>query len=296
MEQSDTDPTWYRAVEGALGVRPVGHRPLSGGCVAPVYRVDLPRGHSVVAKLDPKSGAGGLVLEGDMLEYLDRKSQLPVPEVFLKTDQVLLMAFVAGESPIDRPAEEQAGRLLAGLHGVMGPDHGRRGYGFDADTRIGGLRQPNPWTRSWIAFFRDHRLLYMAHETFDAGQLSLPLLQRISTLAERLPDMIDEPLHPSLIHGDLWTGNIIVDRGQVTGFVDPAICYADAEIELAFTTLFGTFGEPFFKSYNEIRPISDGFFEGRLDIYNLWYLLVHVRLFGGSYVSSVERVLSRLGV
>jgi fructosamine-3-kinase len=133
----------------------------------------------------------------------------------------------------------------------------------------------------------------MAREAFDAGQLVLPMLQRIDRLAERLPELIDEPLHRSLIHDDMWTGNIIVSRGRITGFIDPALCYADAELELAFSTLFGTFGEPFFKRYGKIRPIAEGFLEVRLDIYNLWYLLIHVRLFGGSYVESVERILRR---
>ncbi len=79
------------------------------------------------------------------------------------------------------------------------------------------------------------------------------------------------------------------------GFVDPAIYYAHPEIELAFTTLFGTFERPFFDRYHELRPIAPGFFEERRDIYNLYPLLVHVRLFGGSYVSSVERTLRQFG-
>ena len=83
---------------------------------------------------------------------------------------------------------------------------------------------------------------------------------------------------------------------SVSGFVDQAVRYADAEIELAFSTLFGTFGVSFFKRYNEIRPIADGFFDLRLDIYNLWHLLTHVRLFGGSYVGSVDRILRRHGL
>jgi len=296
MTTPNNDPAWYRTVEGALGVRPASHTPLAGGCVAAVFRVDLGNGQSLVAKVGETGNAGNLVLEGAMLEYLGQESQLPVPEVYFKTERLLLMELLPGNSQIDTLAETHAGQLLAELHNVLGPDYGRLGYGFELDTVIGGLKQPNPWTRSWIDFFRDHRLLYMAREAFDAGQLDLSTLQRIDRLAEKLPNLIDEPLHPSLIHGDMWTGNVIVDRGRITGFVDPALCYADAELELAFSTLFGTFGEPFFKSYSEIRPIADGFFEVRLDIYNLWYLLVHVRLFGGSYVNSVERILNRHGL
>jgi fructosamine-3-kinase len=120
-------------------------------------------------------------------------------------------------------------------------------------------------------------------------------MNRLETLAGRLDRWIAEPAHPSLLHGDLWTGNILVNRGRVVGFIDPALYYGDAEIELAFGTLFGTFGRPFFERYGELRPLNPGFFEERRDLYNLYPLLVHVRLFGGSYVGSVEATLDRFG-
>jgi len=296
MTPEGSDRSWYRAVEGALGSVPIGHQPLSGGCIAPVYRVDLQNGRNAVAKLGGADNYGGLVLEGDMLEYLGRESMLPVPEVYLKTENLFLMEFLEGDSQLGTASEQHAAELLAALHNNLGPDYGHFGYGFDRDTVIGGLRQPNPWTRSWIEFFRDQRLMYMAREAFDAGRMELSLLQRVERLSEQLERFIDEPLHPSLVHGDMWTGNVIIDRGRIAGFVDPAIYYADAEIELAFSTLFGTFSEPFFKRYNEIRPIADGFFDVRLDIYNLWHLLTHVRLFGGSYLRSVDRILSHHGI
>ncbi|MFQ5491862.1 MAG: fructosamine kinase family protein, partial [Phycisphaerae bacterium] len=90
-------------------------------------------------------------------------------------------------------------------------------------------------------------------------------------------------------------GNVLALGGRITGFVDPALYYGDPEIELAFATLFGTFGRPFFDRYQEIRPLRPGFFDLRRDILNLYPLLVHVRLFGGGYVASVERILARLG-
>ena len=93
----------------------------------------------------------------------------------------------------------------------------------------------------------------------------------------------------------MWGGNVLVREGRIAGFVDPAIYYADAEIELAFSTLFSTFGEPFFARYGEIRPMRPGFFEQRRDIYNLYPLLVHTRLFGGHYAGAVKRTLKRFG-
>ncbi len=135
----------------------------------------------------------------------------------------------------------------------------------------------------------------MGGQALAAGRLPKRLMGRLEALAGRLERWLEEPEHPSLIHGDVWTGNVLCRRGRVAGFVDPAIYYAHAEIELAFSTLFGTFSGTFFARYGEIRPLRPGFFEERLDLYNLYPLLVHVRLFGGSYAASVERTLKRFG-
>ena len=119
---------------------------------------------------------------------------------------------------------------------------------------------------------------------------TLRLLER---LCGRLPDLIGEAAPPSLIHGDVWGGNVLVRGGRIAAFVDPAIHYADAEVELAFSTLFGTFGEPFFRRYGELRPLRPGFFEARRDLYNLYPLLVHTALFGVQYARSVGRIADR---
>ena len=128
-----------------------------------------------------------------------------------------------------------------------------------------------------------------------ANRLPAPVMARLEKFSRHLDTWLAEPDQPSLIHGDLWGGNVLAADGHISGFIDPAIYYANAEIELAFTTLFGTFSEPFFERYQEHRPLKPGFFEQRRDIYNLYPLLVHVRLFGGSYIGSVERTLTKFG-
>lgn len=263
-------------------------RALGGGCVGDVARVDLADGRSLVAKTGgPDSG---LAIEGFMLERLAELSALPVPAVIHADDTLLLMDYIEASGGIDAAAQTHAADLVAGLHAVTGET-----FGFERDTLIGGLHQPNPPTGRWLDFFRDHRLLYMGRQALDAGRLPGRLMAHLEKLAGRLDRWIEEPSHPSLLHGDLWTGNVLVHRGRVVGFIDPAIYYGDAEIELAFSTLFGTFGQPFFARYGEHRPLKPGFFEVRRDLYNLYPLLVHVRLFGGSYVASVDAILGRLG-
>jgi fructosamine-3-kinase len=168
-------------------------------------------------------------------------------------------------------------------------------HGLEEPTLIGGLHQPNPWADSWLTFFREQRLLYMGREAVRRGRLPEAIFGRLAEFAAHLDRWLMEPQRPSLIHGDVWTTNVLALGDQVTGFVDPAIYYADPEIELAFITLFGTFARPFFTRYQEIRPLAPGFFEERRDIYNLYPLLVHVTLFGGGYVHSVDETLQQFG-
>ena len=260
-------------------------RALAGGCIDQVLKVDLTNGAAVVVKQGERA-----VLEGWMLDYLRGHGDLPVPEVLLAEDGWLVMSFIDTAGPLDDDAERHAADLLVRLHETRGP-----AFGFERDTVIASLAQPNPRTPLWRDFFRDHRLLHMAGEADDAGRLPADMRHRIDRLAGRLDRWIEEPDHPALIHGDMWGGNVLTRAGRIAGFIDPAIYHADPEIELAFSTLFSTFGAAFFDRYGERRPLRPGFFEARRDLYNLYPLLVHVRLFGAGYVGSVDGILKRFG-
>lgn len=276
-------------VEASTGARVVRQWPLAGGCVGAVTGLELSDGERLVAKT-ADGPQGGLKLEGFMLGYLKRHSRLPVPRVLHADDRLLLMEMLPSGGRLDPSSQRQAAEMLAHLHEVRGP-----AFGFERDTVIGALPQPNPWCEDWLTFFAEHRLRHMGQAARREGRLPGRLFDRLEHLIARLDRWIDPPAGPALIHGDMWTGNVLVAKGAISGFIDPAIHYADPEIELAFSTLFGTFGAPFFDRYQEIRPLAPGFFEARRDLYNLYPLLVHVRLFGGGYVSSVTRVLERFG-
>lgn len=276
------------AIEAVTGARAVRVERLAGGCVGDVYKVLLSDGETVAAKA---GGAGsGLRMEGFMLRYLAGHSALPVPAVLHEDDSLLLMSYLDGGGGLNAGAQRHAADLVAALHGVTADR-----FGFPCDTVIGGLAQPNPWSGSWRTFFRDQRLMAMGNDARRAGRLPGAMMTRLEKFCAKLDRWIGEPAAPSLIHGDMWSGNVLAKDGGIAGFIDPAIYYADAEIELAFTTLFGTFSDAFFDRYQDHRPIAPGFFEERRDIYTLYPLLVHVRLFGGSYVGSVDRTLSRFG-
>jgi fructosamine-3-kinase len=277
-------------VEARLGERMLSVRPLGGGCIGEVYRAELEEGTPLVAKVD-RNGESHLEREAYMLRYLREKSDLPVPEVYHGSETLLLMEFIEGSSRFTEGAERHAAELLAGLHGITADS-----YGHERDTLIGALDQSNPPTKSWPEFFRDHRLLYIALVAHEAGRLPVEDLLRVERLSEKIDELIEDPNPPALIHGDVWSANVLARGDRITAFLDPAIYYADPEIELAFISLFDSFGRPFLDRYQEIRPIRDGFFEVRRDLYILYPLLVHTYFFGGGYLGSVRNTLDRFGL
>ncbi len=280
--------SWRQTVETVTGRRVARAAPLTGGCIADVWRADLEGGSSIVAKVATETG--NLEIEGFMLRYLAEQSALPVPRVLHAESSVLLLEFVHGESRFSAAAETHAATLLADLHARTGPC-----FGFTRDTLIGPLRQPNPGTASWAEFFREHRLLSMADVAAAAGHLPPSTHDRVRRLAEELGSLIEEPEAPALLHGDVWTTNVLARGDAISAFIDPAIYWGHPEIELAFITLFSTFGAAFFERYSRLRPIRPGFFEQRRHIYNLYPLLVHTALFGLGYASQVSGNLRLLG-
>ena len=163
-------------VEVSLGERLKSARPMGGGCIGEVYRVELEDGTPLVAKVD-REGESHLEREAYMLRYLREKSDLPVPEVYHGSETLLLMEFVEGSSRFSEGAERHAAELLAALHGITAD-----AYGHERDTLIGSLDQPNPWTGSWAEFFREQRLLYMARIAHDAGRLPAEDVRRLERI------------------------------------------------------------------------------------------------------------------
>lgn len=202
----------------------------------------------------------------------------PVPEIHEVTPTRIVMDWVDGPADWDL-----LGRRIAGVHRTSAAE-----FGFPHDNMIGALAQRNDWQPTWGEFFADARI------RDHLGDPAVP-----TGLSDRLSRACDGPLQtlldeheptPSLIHGDLWSGNIVGGRW----LIDPAVAYADREMELAFLTMFGGVPEALEAAYREAWPLDDGW-ELRRPALRLHHLLVHVRLFGGSYVGRLAATLDRLG-
>ncbi|NJO03232.1 MAG: fructosamine kinase family protein, partial [Bacteroidia bacterium] len=181
---------------------------------------------------------------------------------------------------------EHFGQSLAALH-----RHRHHQYGLHFDNYIGSLPQHNAYLEDGLQFFIERRLKAQAGLALYENKISPQLYERINQLAEKLGDLLP-PEPPALLHGDLWSGNFMVNhQGQAT-IIDPATYFGNREAEIAFTQLFGGFDQRFYQAYQAENPLTPGFDE-RKDIYNLYPLLVHVNLFGSGYLSGVERTLSK---
>ncbi|MDG4718994.1 MULTISPECIES: fructosamine kinase family protein [Thalassospira] len=262
---------------------------LSGGTMASVTRVELGSGRLLVIKQSHLANSD-LKIEARMLRYFARHSPIHCPSVLHADNACLVMDYMANDNQMSQRVQRDLAEQLAAQHRITATT-----FGLEFDTLIGGLPQPNPQTESWVTFFGEHRLRHIAQAAHQGGQLSASTTARIDRLIDKLDGLIPDKPTAALLHGDLWGGNILCQDGKLAGLIDPALYYGDREIELAFGTLFGDLGPAFFGRYNEILPIEPGFFEERRDLYNLYPLLVHVRLFGAPYIGAVENILMRFG-
>jgi protein-ribulosamine 3-kinase len=191
---------------------------------------------------------------------------------------------------LGRPSEnshELAGRQLALLHSATATQ-----FGWQLDNHIGATPQPNGWRDNWIDFWREQRLGYQLELAACNGYGG-----RLQMLGEQMldqfPTLIDHAPQPSLIHGDLWGGNMSFDSTGQPVIYDPATYYGDREAEIAMTELFGGFSGDFYAAYREAWPLDAGYVT-RKTLYNLYHILNHLNLFGGGYLGQAQGMMERL--
>jgi fructosamine-3-kinase len=256
------------------GVAPERIQRLYGGDLSEVLLLQRDGGQPVVAKGGPSAGT-----EAQMLREL-AGSGVPVPAVEAEYDDVLLIEYVEADGAFTPRTWADISTRARALHGHIGDS-----YGWPVDYAFGSVRLDNAPGQDWPRFWGEQRLV----ET--AALLDRPWRERVERLAARVGDLL--PAHPpaSLLHGDLWVGNMLVRGGRLAAFIDPACYHGHAEVDLAMICLFGRPDDSFWDGYGRLEPG----WEQRRPIYQLFPALVHLRLFGASYASLVDRLLGAAG-
>jgi protein-ribulosamine 3-kinase len=275
-------------------------RDLSGGCIHQVVEIELSDGQKLVAKLNSSSQKTVFDEECAGLTALQRTNTVvtPVPLACVADDSyaVLLMRRIEppGGQANSKVMWERFGRDLAALHQV---DAGSR-YGFDANNHIGSTVQPNEWCNDWVEFNQVHRLGFQLKLLRDRRHVSTSQARMIQTMIDRLDQILPRRPKPSLLHGDLWSGNVIPtsrDDGSGTcAVIDPACSIGDGWADIAMMKLFGGFDRACFDSYGEIHNEPE-YLPERILGYQLYHVLNHANIFGGGYVEQAVTLARQLG-
>lgn len=310
-----------RALEGATGrsQRIERANPVGGGCINPSAKLETEGGDTFFAKWNPAPLPGFFATEARGLTHLADTGALRVPQV---------MGFGEGEGgepgwlvlefiPRGGPAPgygETMGRGLAALHrarggvaregaksvaeGAQAAGEKAESYGWEESNYIGSLSQSNATSPVWGEFWRDERIYPQAEKAREAGYFPGREGEEVDALLDALPHLLEGAGNdgPSLLHGDLWSGNVYPGPAGEPVLIDPSVYRGHREVDLAMSELFGGFPSSFYHAYNEAWPISPRYDAVRRDAYQLYYLLVHVNLFGfgytGSSMSAVRRLLA----
>jgi len=263
---------------------------FTNGQIGDIYKVKTSKRDYVLKTSKPSTR---LQTEANMLKDIN-KYDLPVPKVYDVSETHLLMEYIQENRESENVHDISAANVLSNLHAVTNES---RMYGYYYDTTIGPFYQKNEQTQyNWTLFLGQMRILPMAKICYDKGQINIKILHRLESLCYDLYKRIDiSTITPSLLHGDIWSGNILFNKDGAT-LIDPAISFGDKEMELAFIIMFDTFGKTFFDKYSEIHPLSNDFYDVKVPLYQIYPTLVHVALYGSSYMNSLEDLLKRLKV
>ena len=279
--------TLAAALEHSLGEVLQSARPMAGGDIAQAWQVELASGERLFVK--SRAGAEHRFFEVEALglEWLRAaSSSLRVPTLRAqgRGEEPAFLALEYLEPAAPTPShEERLGRGLAELHRASLPS-----FGLDYDNFIGSLPQRNGSFERWVDFYRERRLLPLIRDLH--GHFDEATQQAFEELLGSLEAFVGPAEAPARLHGDLWAGNALCTEGSRPALIDPAVYAGHREVDLAMMRLFGGFGPRVFAAYEEAFPLAPGH-EGRVALYQLYPLLVHVRLFGEAYLGQLQRTL-----
>ena len=264
--------------------------PASGGCINNGGKLTTSQGTFFIKWNSATLYPGMFAKEKTGLQLLRQAGGITVPlpgEVYEGHEYSCIVMEYIESGPRARRYWQQLAEGLASVHHVVSET-----YGLDHDNYMGSIVQYNPASHNWTDFFINARLEAQVKLARDHGRMDTRHTRLFKALYAKLDHiLITEP--PCLVHGDLWSGNIITSEQGEPALIDPAVSFAHREIDIAMTQLFGSLPREFYEVYNDVYPLAHGWQE-RLDVYNLYPLLVHVNLFGGGYLGQVMHILKGL--
>lgn len=260
---------------------------ISGGCINDCYHIQTTEKEFFLKVNDAATYPGMFAAEVKGLTLLENACPGFTPEVILQYEeantQYLILAYHTSKRR-EKNYWQRFANNLALVH-----QNANNYFGLDHTNYIGALPQINTPTESWIDFFMQHRITHLLSQVIDKGLLEKSITKKFDSLFSKL-DSIFPKEKPALLHGDLWGGNHITGNDGFGKIIDPAVYYGHREMDIAMMQLFGGFDTDVFAFYNDIFPLATGW-QQRMDICNLYPLLVHVLLFGGSYAQQVRYIV-----
>ncbi|MBX7245821.1 MAG: fructosamine kinase family protein [Candidatus Sumerlaeaceae bacterium] len=270
--------------------------PVGGGCISNGTLLRFSSDRFAFLKWNWNSPARMFHCEAAGLKAMRPATSLRIPEVYGVADAtdlcpplILMEAANTGKvTPRSGEFDDQLAQGLAKLHSATSQT-----FGFSDDNFIGPTPQPNPSSKSWPEFFCEHRLNHMLNLLTNARAMDSTDRRTAARFAERVTPLLQATAEaPSLLHGDLWGGNVLATDDGLPALIDPACYYGHREADLAMTQLFGGFSPRFCAAYREVHPLQDGYGD-RFEIYNVYHLLNHALLFGGGYLAQAMTVMKR---
>ncbi len=261
---------------------------VSGGCINQGYRLTDGSQHYFV-KLNQARAVAMFEAEALALQQIRATATILVPQpicVGIADQSAYLVLEWLDLGSGSNLTWAELGRHLAQLHRIPGT----QGFGWERANTIGATPQNNPWTADWPTFFAQHRIGYqlrLAHQRGGHFPQHDRLLAAIPTL------LADHNSSPALVHGDLWSGNAAITQTGLPVIFDPAAYWGDREVDLAMTELFGGFPTAFYQGYDQVYPRDRGY-SHRKTLYNLYHILNHFNLFGGSYEAQANRMMATI--
>ncbi len=263
-------------------------RPLSGGDISQAYQITTSKQTYFLKQHDGPLSIHMFEAEKKALETIATTNSIAVPKVYAVGSyddrSYILMEFIASKRGTPDDFRTLASHL-ATMHSV----HFQK-FGFEEDNFIGSLPQSNKLEENWNDFYLNERLKPQIEMAVTQGLLTRKELPNLDRMHQVLFSYFKD-VRPSLLHGDLWSGNFLFGLDGTPYLIDPAVYYGHCEVDIAMTHLFGGFHGAFYEVYYEIVPHSNKT-EARIALYQLYYLLVHLNLFGSSYKEAVRRILN----